>query len=487
MPQEKKSKVADIEKLRKILDNPTDPTVKKLISEDDTALASIRKRLVGSDGKTQRTDSFLRKFDSFEPKVVVRSRQMPVSQPSVKPLPVFTPVLSLPEFEHIPSSMPLPTVASPAFSFTGEELYEIEKVDVVIPEFLEVTPKEATQRFERYAPSAPYNEPAVLDQKLPEWQPVDDTVQKQQHIQPETPASEPIPEFEPIESHMTPKPTTEKRVEWEPLPSTEPAEKPPEHVVEFQPVEPFEPSPEGQSKKEIRDAKKAAKQQQKEEKRLQKLERQKQKLEAKEKARQEKQRTKEQHMIQPVEEPLIQPENITEVESPPMNIDLSAFKGIESINQKTAELLYKNGYFSIDNLQEASVDDLVQIQGIKRKLAKQIKKEVALKTTVPQESEFIPMKEKISVTKPKETAEDLSEWESYHAEELEIVPTSKPAFSYDVYTLYKRETVEADGKKTTVHFFSKEKPADGVPSPIPDEYQMAVNKRTGVPYLRKKK
>ncbi len=175
------------------------------------------------------------------------------------------------------------------------------------------------------------------------------------------------------------------------------------------------------------------------------------------------------------------------VESPRIKVDLIAFKGIESIDDKIAELLYKNGYFSIENLKDATVDDLVQIRGIKRKLAKQIKKEIEQKTTIPEELEFVPIKQKRGAKKPKEEPEDTAEWESYPVEKILKKPSLRFACTYEEYTLYKRETGKHSGKKTTIHFFSREKPDIGDPAQLPDGYQIAVNKKTGIPYLKKKK
>jgi len=52
------------------------------------------------------------------------------------------------------------------------------------------------------------------------------------------------------------------------------------------------------------------------------------------------------------------------------------FKDLDVIDDDTAELLYDNGYISVDDLKEASVKDLSRIKGIKSKTAKRIKKEI---------------------------------------------------------------------------------------------------------------
>ncbi len=42
-------------------------------------------------------------------------------------------------------------------------------------------------------------------------------------------------------------------------------------------------------------------------------------------------------------------------------------------------------------------------------------------------------------------------------------------------------------KKRIIHFFSKEKPDDGIEVSLPDEYEVKINKKTGVPYISRKK
>jgi ERCC4-type nuclease len=69
-----------------------------------------------------------------------------------------------------------------------------------------------------------------------------------------------------------------------------------------------------------------------------------------------------------------------EIESsePNVNIDykINFFKNIESIDNKTAILLYNNGFLSIEDLKNATLKELIKIKGIKRKIAKKIIKEL---------------------------------------------------------------------------------------------------------------
>ncbi len=484
MSREKKSKVDDLVKLRKILDNSSDPNIKTMISADEKALDSVRRRLTGDTLKTkQQSDSFFRTFDSLKPKVTVHTK-IAVSPRFITPLPKFEPSITLPEFELVSPSTPARSIPSQEFLFTAEELYEVEKVDVIFPEFLEVTPKEALQKPLETEMTIKHDETPADDSNLPEWQPVEETQPAEPPISHAKAAVDHIPEFERIDISVTHK-KVEKAVEWEPFPSKE---EPFEAPVEFTAVESPEPQLPKLSKKQERDLKKLQKKKEKEAKRLKKLELKKLKIETRDKEREAKQIVTEQQDIQqtPEEKPS-NSESIIKIVSPPIKVDFIAFKGIESIDDKIAELLYTNGYFSIENLKDATVDDLVQIRGIKRTLAKQIKKEIEQKTTIPEELEFVPIKQKRGAKKPKEEPVDTAEWESYPVEKILKKPSLRFACTYEEYTLYKRETGKHSGKKTTIHFFSREKPDMGDPAQLPDGYQIAVNKKTGIPYLKKKK
>jgi len=484
MSREKKSKVDDLVKLRKILDNSSDPNIKTMISADEKALDSVRRRLAGDTLKTKpKSDSFFRTVYSLEPKVTVHAK-IAVSPRLITPLPKFKPSTTLPEFELVTPSIPARSIPSQDLSFTAEELYEVEKIDVIFPEFLEVTPKEAQQKPLETEMTIKHDETLAHDSRLPEWQPVEETQPAEPPVSHAKSAVDHIPEFERIDIPVAPK-KVEKAVEWEPFPAKE---EPIEVPVEFTSVESPEPQLPKLSKKQERDLKKIQKKKEKEAKRLKKLELKKLKRETRDKEREVKRIVTEQQDIQqtPEEKPS-RLEPIMKVESPQIKVDLIAFKGIESIDDKIAELLYTNGYFSIENLKDATVDDLVQIRGIKRTLAKQIKKEIEQKTTFPEELEFVPIKQKRGGKKPKEEPEDTAEWESYPVEKILKKPPLRSAYTYEEYTLYKRETGKYNGKKTTIHFFSREKPDMGDPAQLPDGYQIAVNKKTGIPYLKKKK
>jgi len=484
MSREKKSKVDDLVKLRKILDNSSDPNIKTMISANEKALDSVRRRVTGDTFKTKsQSDSFLRTFDSLEPKVTVHAK-IAVSPRFIPPLPKFEPSTTLPEFELVTPSVSIRSIPSQELSFTTEELYEIEKINGILPEFSEVTPKEELRKPLGTEMTIKHDETPTLDSSLPEWQPIEETQPAEEPVSHAKSAVDHIPEFERIDIAVTPE-KVEKAVEREPFPAKQETIETP---VEFIPVESLEPQPQKLSKKQEREVKKIQKKKEKEAKQLKKVELKKLKREKRDKEREAKRIVKEQQDVQqtPEEKPS-NSEPIIKVESPQIKADLIAFKGIESIDEKTADLLYKNGYFSIENLKDATVDDLVQIRGIKRTLAKQIKKEIEQKTTIPEELEFVPIKQKRGAKKPKEEPEDTAEWESYPVEKIKKKSSLRSACTYKGYVLYKRETGKYSGKKTTIHFFSKEKPEMAHPVELPDGYQIAVNKKTGIPYLKKKK
>jgi hypothetical protein len=397
------------------------------------------------------------------------------------PPPKLEPSLPLPEFELVSQSTPPPLIPSPVSTFIDEELFEVEKIDRNIPEFLEVTPKKTTQDPQGNNQIMYEEGTSLTESKLPEWQPVEEEQAADILKSPEKPTAEDVPEFERVT--IVPTPETEKPVEWESIPPKEEQIEPP---VDFLPDEPGEASFQKITKKQERAAKKAQRKKEKEEKKLKKIELKRLKKEKQEKEQETTITMDEpQPVLQPDEETPEEEEPLEVTETPPINVDYNNFKGIECIDEKTAELLYKNGYFSIDNIKDATIDDLVQIRGIKRKLAKQIKKEIEGKITETTTSEFLPAKQKTTKKKEKKKLQDSGEWETSASKEKTQKSSSHVICKYKGYTLYKRETKTPDGKKSTLHYFTKSKSDKGRPSSLPEGYRIAVNKKTGVPYLKK--
>jgi hypothetical protein len=59
------------------------------------------------------------------------------------------------------------------------------------------------------------------------------------------------------------------------------------------------------------------------------------------------------------------------------------------------------------------------------------------------------------------------------------------AFVHNGYTLHAREIELKGGHKQVIYFFSQRNPKSGAPVEMPVGYALAVNKRTGLPYLKK--
>jgi len=182
------------------------------------------------------------------------------------------------------------------------------------------------------------------------------------------------------------------------------------------------------------------------------------------------------------EEDFFEEEEIDDV--PPIEIEKDeTFKDIKSIDEKISKLLIDNGIKSIDELKKANIKDLTKIRGIRKKIAKQIKKEVSeLNEYLPDDSfergenPFI------------EDSDDEGEWESFEGEKIsDETMTEIQGYMHGDYTLYEKEIENKSGKKQTVRFFSKGEPDGAEPIQLPNGFEVKENKKTGVPYLKKKK
>src|SRR2546426_12035510 len=59
-------------------------------------------------------------------------------------------------------------------------------------------------------------------------------------------------------------------------------------------------------------------------------------------------------------------------------------------------------------------------------------------------------------------------------------------YTYEGWTVYSRDVKLKKGPKVTIYFFSKRKPKSGKPmDKMPKNRKVGVNKRTGLPFLRK--
>lgn len=72
--------------------------------------------------------------------------------------------------------------------------------------------------------------------------------------------------------------------------------------------------------------------------------------------------------------------------------------------------------------------------------------------------------------------EELPEWESIN---------EKP-YQRGEYTLYTKEAVLRGDRKQRIYFFSKKDQEDAIAIPLPEGFRVGINKKTGLPYLKKK-
>jgi len=537
MSQEKKSKKEDIEKLRKILDSPDDPKIRKSISKDEKNLESIVNRLSGEPKKTKYTSTdFLYKGPrSLEPRVTVHKKEEEISPPEIQK--------KEPELPKEEVTEEFPTTEEDLFD--DVELYEIEKVEISEPEFMEVKAKEEPKTdeviFEETEPSLPMpkEEETSIDEPLPKWEPVEEPKTEEKVEIKEGKTIEKVHEFEEIEEkpEIPPKETEEELPKWEPVevieeevekPSEPYEEKLTEEEIEEISKEEKKKAKRAEKEKKIEQKRKEKEEQKKEieEKKLQLLEEKRAKKNAKiqereakkkekERAREEKLKEKEQAKAEKKEKKFkkLEPEHkeIAEKDDQSLKFEeeiieedaklvdaklkesklegkLDVFNEIKSIDEKTAWLLYTSGFTSIEKLKESTVNDIVKVKGIRRGVAKKIKKEVGTSEIEKEKITLPKRKEKRRTKKLKTEQEELSEWESYTVEEESpgLQPELSP-FTYEIYTLYKKEIETASGKKRTIHFFSKKKPEVGEAVQLPDGYEVKINKRTRLPYLKKKK
>jgi Holliday junction resolvasome RuvABC DNA-binding subunit len=162
----------------------------------------------------------------------------------------------------------------------------------------------------------------------------------------------------------------------------------------------------------------------------------------------------------------------------------SVFRNIESIDDKISTLLIENGIDSIEKLNDTPINNLTKIRGIRKKIAKQIKKEVELYTKVntTEDEEYNNINENPYIKNEDFEIED--EWESIDKKKPVKNDKTIYGFIYNEYNLYEKEITTKSGNKRTVRFFSKGEPENAKPIDIPEGYEVEENK-SGVPYLRK--
>jgi Holliday junction resolvasome RuvABC DNA-binding subunit len=161
------------------------------------------------------------------------------------------------------------------------------------------------------------------------------------------------------------------------------------------------------------------------------------------------------------------------------------FKDIKSIDNKISDLLKENGINSVEAISNKTIKNLTKIKGIKRKIAKQIKKEIEELLSGEDTEE---VKESIDHVESSFIEEDNDQYDTFDKDNItEKQMKGVNGFMYGDYMLYEKEIDSKDGKKRTVRFFSKGEPEGGEPIELPKGYDVKEIKKTGLPYLKKKK
>ncbi len=187
-----------------------------------------------------------------------------------------------------------------------------------------------------------------------------------------------------------------------------------------------------------------------------------------------------------IEEEIIEELPDTKIEEEVKEIeDNDELNKIASIDKKINKLLKENNIETIEELDNATIKDLTKIRGIRKKVAKQIKKELKGYLRFKETEEIKNLEENPYINEDGFSEED--EWESFEETGKKGKKSSKKGFMHSEYTLYEKEITTKNDKKRKVRFFSKGKPDDADPIKLPKGYEVKQNKKTGVPYLRKKK
>ncbi len=174
MPKNKKSK-SKTDVLRRILDNPNDPEIKKSISKDDKNMESIRKRLSGEPTTSDRTERLSNHFvsdsDRLEPRVTIHKKEK-------TPRPEITESKTIQEVEKEKKEPIKEDIIE------NDDLFEVEKIESSEPEFIQVSPKKIIKKEEKIIKKSeeistikePNEQEIVEDshEDLPEWEPAEE-------------------------------------------------------------------------------------------------------------------------------------------------------------------------------------------------------------------------------------------------------------------------------------------------------------------------
>lgn len=85
-----------------------------------------------------------------------------------------------------------------------------------------------------------------------------------------------------------------------------------------------------------------------------------------------------------------------------------------------------------------------------------------------------------------EIGEEIKEEEVEIEEEIPRWEAINDVYRYGEYTLYTKEVELRGGRKQRIYFFSKKQPEDAKPCALPEGYEVKINKKNGLPFLKKK-
>jgi len=146
------------------------------------------------------------------------------------------------------------------------------------------------------------------------------------------------------------------------------------------------------------------------------------------------------------------------------------FASVNHIDQNTALLLYHHDIKTMEDLRKTSLESLKDIDGINDEKAEHIFHEIN------QDRENTSSEDELKKEEP--SSHQGSEGKASDAKH------EKP-YRYGAYSLYEKEISIGDDKNRIVHFFSKNPPEDSKPSFLPPGYEVKVNRKTGVPFIKK--
>ena len=530
MQENEKSKKKTIEKLRMILDNPYS---EDLHIENEKNLDTLRERLAKSNNGNfgYIHETFVSEDDSLKANVTIHKKEKDN--------------LVVPEFKQVEPEVE----KQKEDPFKDEELYEVEKIETYLPEFTEVKPEESAEEEKAPAEEKPegmesekadvIKSSESITEELPEWEPVDAGETKLAEAKEER--EKELSEWEPISGGEPERKKKELPVA-EKIKAEIPVTKEESKIDVFKDIESIDEKTaillynnnfasiddlRRASLKDLTNIKgikrKLAKQIKKdiekeidksapiisqeestsgeyifldeevEEEKIKKVDKvaipeYKSVKEEKSKQKRENQEWESTSSKEPKwekKEPQVAEKIKEEIPVTKEESKIDVFKDIESIDEKTAKLLHKNGITSVDILMEKSTNELTKIKGLRRKLAKKIKREVgkAPKRIDRKDEWHVVVDAPNSDTKEKRDVKP-----SFHKDEVpEQKQKETKTYRYGEYALYRKEIKVGPGKKRTIHFFSRTEPEDGGPVDLPEGYEVKVNKKTGVPYIRKKK